>query len=374
MLCICHPKEAFQIMLVFFLIVILRKHSCWYFFFLLFTFICRQNCNMLCICHPKEAFQIMLVFFSCYSYSFADKIVICCVYVTLRKHFRSCWSFFFLLFICRQNCNVLCICHPKEAFQIMLVFFSCYSYSFADKIVICCVYVTLRKHFSSCWLFFLLCKFIRRQNCNMLCICHPKEAFQIMFILLFIFAGKIVICCVVKEAFQISSYFFFLLFIFAGKIVICCVYVTLRKHFRSCWYFFLLVIHICRQNCNVLCICHPKEAFQIMLVFFSCYSHSFADKIVICCVYVTLRKHFRSCWYFFFLLFRQNCNLQDKIVICCVYVTLRKHFRSCWYFFSCYSHSFADKIVICCVYVTLRKHFRSCWYFFSCYSYSQAKL
>ena len=204
MLCICHPKEAFQIMLVFFFLVIHIR---------------RQNCNVLCMCHPKEAFQIVMVFFSCYSYSFAGKIVICCVYVTLRKHFRSCWYFFFLLFIfiCRQNCNMLCICHPKEAFQIMLVFFSsCYSYSFADKIVICCVYVTLRKHFRSCWYFFS---------------CYSYS--------------------------------------FAGKIVICCAYVTLRKHFRSCWYFFfLLFIFICRQNCNMLCICHPKEAFQIMLVFF----------------------------------------------------------------------------------------------------------
>ena len=153
---------------------------------------------MLCICHPKEAFQIMLVFFSCYSYSFADKIVICCVYVTLRKHFRSCWYFF-----------------------------SCYSYSFADKIVICCVYVTLRKHFRSCWYFFS---------------CYSYS--------------------------------------FAGKIVICCVYVTLRKHFRSCWYFFfLLFIFICRQNCNMLCICHPKEAFQIMLVFFFLVIHHLQTKL-----------------------------------------------------------------------------------------------
>ena len=180
MLCICHPKEAFQIMLVF--------------FFLLFIFICRQNCNMLCICHPKEAFQIMLVFFSC-------------------------------------------VCHPIH-------FFSCYS---AGKIVICCVYVTLRKHFRSCWYFFS---------------CYSYS--------------------------------------FADKIVICCVYVTLRKHFRSCWYFFfLLFIFICRQNCNMLCICHHKEAFQFMLLYFFCYANSYADKIVICCVYVTLRKHFRSCWYFF---------------------------------------------------------------------------
>ena len=130
MLCICHPKEAFQIMLVFF-------SSCYSSFICRskIVFIRRQNCNMLCICHPKEAFQIMLVFFSCYSYSFADKIVICCVYVTLRKHFRSCWYFFFLLFI------------------------------FTGKIVMCCVYVTLRKHFRSCWYFFLVIHFFKIVIC-----------------------------------------------------------------------------------------------------------------------------------------------------------------------------------------------------------------